>query len=96
PAWTTVKMLGGKPVFKTDEQGYQDWLQEVVEELGLELDPDVKEMIISRIEAEHVADLAGAPVDLKAKIRAEAQGKRLDAMRENVTSKAEKAKAGGK
>ena len=89
-------MLGGRPIFKTDEAGYQDWLAEVIEELRLELDPDVKEAIIGRIEAEYAADLADSAGNLKAKLRAEAQGKRLDAMKGNVPSKAEKTKAGGK
>jgi len=96
PCWTRIKMLGGKPVFKVDEAGYQDWLAEVTEELRLELDPDVKEMIIARIEAEYAADLADSAGNLKAKLRAEAQGKRLEAMRGNVPSKAEKSKAGAK
>lgn len=79
-AWHKVKQIGSQVLLTTDEGGYRDWLRTLCKVRGYAPDSDALLLKRQTLEREWAEDHAASATDPKAKARAEALKRSLDAM----------------
>ena len=90
-AWHRVKQIGNQTLVSTDEAGYRGWLRELCKVKSYAPDSDAIMLKRQIVEREWAEDNANAGTDSKAKARAEALRKSLDAMDGKIATKSKKA-----
>lgn len=79
--WEQQKLLAGRLLTSSDEEGYVEWLSQVCEYLRLAPDPDVMEVKVQLLVKVNGEDSARARLDPRAADRFQETAKQIEAMR---------------